>query len=282
MDHAGPSDRFGGVRILAVLSLVLVAAAPSARAGSPSNPAFLGIAMEQLPARGCFVRSVTPDSAAEAAWVQKEDRIVAIDGVATMDCNTLATQIVAHQPGDAIRLDVLRGLDHVVLHAVLMTRAEVLSAKFVGHELDSPEVTDLDDGTSYDLAHLHGRTHVLAWFDARECAACVTLVHRVVDTAESRKDSACSDVVAVTAGDPKELGDLRLGARLGVPVAISPDLESYFVDSGLIERDRAYFMVVDGSGLVRVVTPIATDDDDADAALDEVLAAADQAAHARR
>ena len=40
-------------------------------------------------------------------------------------------------------------------------------------------------------------------------------------------------------------------------------------------------MVIDCRGVVRFVAPIAPDADDLDAALDEVLAAAEQAEHAR-
>lgn len=257
-----------------ILPLVVVGAtAPRALAGPSSNPAFLGIAMDDLPGHGCFVTGVTPDSAADRAGVLKGDLVLALDGVATSACTDITAQIIAHRPGDDVRIDVRRGMEHVVLHAVLVTRAEVLNEKYVGHELDTDDVVDLDDGTRYDLAHLHGRTHVLVWFDARECADCAGLIRRVLETTEARH--ANLELIGVTYGEPKELADLKLSARLGIPVAVAPD--HYFTNTSMFERDRAYFMVIDARGTVRFVTPIVPEADDLDAEIDEVLAAADQA-----
>jgi hypothetical protein len=47
------------------------------------------------------------------------------------------------------------------------------------------------------------------------------------------------------------------------------------------DKDRAFFLVIDCKGIVRLVMPIAPDSDDVDAAVDEVLAGAEQADHAR-
>src|SRR5690242_6304218 len=111
--------------------LVVGATAPRALAGQTSNPAFLGIAMDQLPGHGCYVTGVTPDSAADNAGVLKGDIVLALDGITTADCGDVSAQIVSHRPGDDVRIDVRRGMEHVVLHAVLVTRAEVLNEKYV-------------------------------------------------------------------------------------------------------------------------------------------------------
>ena len=50
----------------------------------------------------------------------------------------------------------------------------------------------------------------------------------------------------------------------------------------MLEDERVFFMVIDGHGVVRFVAPLAPNADDLDAALDDLLAAAEQAEHARR
>lgn len=50
--------------------------------------------------------------------------------------------------------------------------------------------------------------------------------------------------------------------------------------SALDEYNRVYFMVLDRTGVVRFIAPISPDDDAADAAIDDVLAAAEQAERA--
>ena len=281
MDPPTVSDRFCRVKRLALALVAVSALAPAVAAGTSSNPAFLGIAMQPVPMHdGCGVSSVTPDSAAATAGVLQGDAVLALDGTPTRDCVQLAALIVAHHPGDNIRLDLLRGMEHVVVHAVLVTRAEVLNSKLAGHELESIDVVDYDDGTHYDLTTARGGTRVLAWFNAASCGDCAALVRRVVDTGEARrKESAPPRVIAVTSGDPDELATLKLSTRLGVPVAVAP--ERTFAGASMLEPDRAYFMVLDASGVVRFVTPIAPEADDVDAQIDEVLAAAAQAEHAR-
>jgi hypothetical protein len=53
-------------------------------------------------------------------------------------------------------------------------------------------------------------------------------------------------------------------------------------DWTLFENERVHFMVVDCRGDVQFIAPIAPDDDDLDASLDNLFAAAEQAQRARR
>ena len=57
--------------------------------------------------------------------------------------------------------------------------------------------------------------------------------------------------------------------------------ENDFRDLTLKENDRIQVMIVDCRGIVRFVAPVAPDADDLEAAIDEILAAAEQAEHQR-
>ena len=254
-----------------VIGSVLAAAWP-ATAAPPSNPAFLGVMMPGGPTSdpGCIVTGVTAGGAAEAAHVMKLDVILAIDGARTASCTELTAQIIAHQPGDEVHLDILRGREHVQLRVRLQSRAEVLQRKYVGAPLRELDVVDYDDAHEFDLGGLRGDTRVLAWFDPR-CDGCAPLIEKVASTAK---------VVAVTYVEHAEGGRGRLSMKLGVPVALLPSQDE-FDAAAMNETDRAYFMVIDCHGIVRFVLPVVPDADDADAAVDEVLAAVEQAEHAR-
>jgi hypothetical protein len=54
-----------------------------------------------------------------------------------------------------------------------------------------------------------------------------------------------------------------------------------FEHLALKDSERISFMVIDCRGVVRFVAPIAPEADDLDAALDDILAAAEQAEHQR-
>jgi hypothetical protein len=250
-------------------------AASAAHAGVASNPAFLGIGMKDVPG-GCLVDSVTSDGAAASAGVQALDRILAIDGVQTTNCKVLLDQVVAHQPGDLVRLDIVRGAERVTRHATLQTRSDVLQRRFVGHPFKSLDVTDPEEGGQFDLADLGGRTRVVAWFDAEQCSDCDVVVRRVASALDQRNPA---QLVAVAAGRREHIAQARLASKLGVPLAVAD--QSRFENLTLLDKDRAYFMVVDRRGIIRFVTPIATEGDDVDAEIDEVVAAADQAEHNR-
>jgi peroxiredoxin len=269
-----------------VRSLVfLVALAGVAHAGAPSNPAFLGISMDDarghgLAVDGCFVETVTASSAAEAAGLRRSDVIQALDGVPTASCQQLTAEIVAHAPGDLVHLDVIRGAGRVTVHATLSTRAEILHRRLVGHPLESIDAVDVDNRSELDLSELRGETTILAWFDVKRCGDCVPLVRRLGDIVSTphRLDVA-PRMLAVTSGTPDDLASYRTTVNLGVPLAAVD--EAAWNNAATSDGDRVFIMVLDRHGTVCFVTPIAPQDDSLDAAIDEVLAAAEQAEHAR-
>src|SRR5215831_13615234 len=98
--------RFCGVRIAVV---IVVAMASPAAAGSQSNPAFLGISMQQG-FGGVTVDTVTKDSpAAEPNGLKQGDLIVQINGARIQNGNEATAAITANHPGDIIQIDVRRG-----------------------------------------------------------------------------------------------------------------------------------------------------------------------------
>jgi hypothetical protein len=264
--------------------VALVALTGLAYAGPPSNPAFLGISMEDARYRtahdGCRVIEVTQMSAAEAAGLHREDVIEALDGVTTASCTQLTAEIIAHAPGDVVKLDVLRGADKIAVKATLSTRAEILSRRLVGRALDSIDAVDVDTKAELDLAELRGDTTVLAWFDVHRCGDCVGLIRRLADVVQApRKTGNVPRLLAVTFGSATDLANVHTTQSLGVPLAVVD--QRAFETSATNDGDRLFVMVLDRRGHVCFVTPIAPQDDSLDAAIDEVLAAAEQAEHAR-
>jgi peroxiredoxin len=232
---------------------------------------------------GCQVADLVSGGPAKEAGVRPLDLIIAIDGVplasqpATIGpCNVLIAQITSHAPGDTIKLDIRRGFDPVAIKVTLSTRAEVLHRRLVGHSLGSVALSDADDPRrSYDVAS--GQVTVLGWFHADSCSGCSLVFDKVHDQLRERLHGEdVPDVIAVTPDAKPEQGKsaAKKSFTASVPLAFAP--EGALLDGELLESDRVLFVIVDGHGVVRFVAPIAPESDDADAALDEVLAAAEQ------
>jgi hypothetical protein len=267
-----------GMRWLALSFLVVSA---TASAGPASNPAFVGIRMGDVPG-GCQVGDLVAGGPAKEAGVRQFDLITAIDGVqlasqpATIgSCNVLVATITSHAPGDTIQLDIRRGFDPISIKVTLSTRAEVLHRRLVGHSLGSVALSDADDPRrTYDLAS--GHVTVLGWFRADSCSGCSLLFDKVHDRLRERLHGEdMPDVLAATPADKPKQGasPIKKSFTASVPLALAPP-DAF--DDELLEADRVLFVILDCHGVARFVAPIAPDSDDADAALDEVLAAAEQ------
>jgi hypothetical protein len=265
-------------RALAFLAVIVTGTL--AHAGTPSNPAFLGVVMDptRTVGQGCPIISVMSDGAGAMAGLRSGDSVLALDGTVTLNCNDMHSLIVAHQPGDNVRIDVLRSGGRLVLHALLLTRAEVLDRRFVGHTLDNVELTDAEDHSSLEVSELRGATRIVAWFDADHCLECDSLLRAVQRGIDTRTRGA-TKLLAVTTDADGHLAKSGLADKLGVPLAFAPP--QFAEGASLLEADRAYFMVFDSHGIVRFITPVAPEGDDVEAGVDEVLAAAEQAERAR-
>lgn len=294
-----PHVRWAG----SLVALGLAVLATAASAAPASNPAFLGIVMQSRGNVGCEVSSVTRGSSAEDAGLRELDLIVAIDGVATPRCDVLQAEIVAKSPGQIVRLDVKRS-ERVVITATLSTRAEVLHRRLVGQALESLDVVDADDETRhFDLADTRGRTTILGWFVLESCSGCGAVFDRIADgIAERLKDREGSPAVLAVTSRPKPphvqlLSGSRAAPAVAAAVPSSSSLRKYYGFTSMIpialtpketfeelaidDPVRIHFFVVDSRGIVRFVAPVAPGSDDIEAAIDEVLAAAEQAAHLR-
>jgi hypothetical protein len=267
-----------------VLASVL---ASTASAAPSSNPAFLGIGMDPLPPLGCSISNITPDSPAEDAGLRFGDVIVAIEGArifngpGSQPCNVLRDAIMAHRPGEVVKLDVRRGSSNVVINASLSTRADILHRRLVGKRLMPTELVDLDNTErSVDLADQRGQTSVVGWFSLEGCVGCGAVFDRVADGIRERLADARPAMFAVTAPSTRgNLQSMRKTFTSTVPIAIAEQTE--FDDLALKDTDRVNFMVIDCRGVVRFVAPIAPGAEDIEAAVDEVLAATEQAEHLR-
>jgi hypothetical protein len=275
------------MRWLGLGLLAVAAMAPAGAIGAPrqSNPAFLGIGFGQGPG-GCTIESVTPNGPAADAGIHTDDNILAFDEVPLdpkRPCDQLVAAITLHVAGDRVRIDFMRGPVHRNVTATLATRADVLQ-KRVGEHVGPTDLVDVDDPrTHYDLDD-HHKTMVVGFFDDR-CLNCARVFDKISDGLKTRERGARSMdgdvfVLAVTdRGYRDELHDLRKTFTSSVALAAA-DSET-FQSLAMIEPDRAFFMVIDCKGIIRLVTPIAPDSDDLDAAVDEVLAGAEQSEHSR-
>ena len=263
----------------AIAIAALLAAAPAH--AERSNPAFLGISWDDLPSGPCEVKEVIADSPAEAADVRATDQVRAFDGVPIPTCQVLTMMIVSHMPGDSVRLDLWRDNRHVVTTAVLSTRSSIANLR-VGKMLEDA-VQDYDDGSELNLRDLRGQTTILAWADhLGHCDDCGALIRRVGDRVQERGGAATAPQVVAVAKvkGSNELADLQaLHLYLGMRLLVMQVIDGV-ERSALDEYNRVYFMVLDRTGVVRFIAPISPDDDAADAAIDDVLAAAEQAERA--
>jgi hypothetical protein len=246
-----------------------------ANATPQSNPAFLGIQMGQGTG-GVTVESVTKNSpAAEPNGLRQGDLIVQINGARIQNGNEAVAAITANHPGDVIKLDVRRGAQLVHVAVRLSTRADVLYRRFGGRSVDSIDLID-DDGTPVDLSAYRGRVAIIGWVDKR-CSECGRVLSRINDWIQ--RSSRSTLALAVT-NAPQKDAVAALGKQFAVPLARPGS--HLFDDPSLFEAERIHFMVVDCRGDVQFIAPIAPDDDDLDASLDNLFAAAEQAQRARR
>ncbi len=112
------------------------------KAGQPPRHGRLGLFVrgtggEARPG-GLEVVRIEPASAAARAGLQAGDRLVAVDGVATVDATDLGRALTGLPSGAPVRLKVLRGERVVTLHAALDPAAPVVLAQAPGASTPLP------------------------------------------------------------------------------------------------------------------------------------------------
>lgn len=241
---------------------------------------------------GCIVNAVTNCSPAQDAGLRFGDFIIAMDGKPLVDvrgpvthrrpaCDVLREQIMQHAAGDVVAYDVQRGSSRVTLKASLSTRADVQHRCFVGQQMPSIEVDDIDNqADEKNLAELRGKTTVLAWFRLERCVGCGPVFDRIADGIADRvRGESAPQLVGITPVNEDLAPPKRGGFVPSLPVWLAREPD--FRDVTLKESDRIQIMVIDCHGVIQFVAPLAPGSDDLDAAIDEVLAAVEQAEHLR-
>lgn len=258
-------------------------AAPATAAPRSSNPAFLGIQMQDAGGRGpCMIEATTRDSPAAAAGLRGGDLVLSIDGKAIGNCAALLDEITAHRPGDTVAIKVQRLSASVVARVELTTR-DALLRRVIGRPMVETHFVAVDDDRVYDLSALRGQVAIVGLYNP-QCADCAQLFSQFADWArdQARQGRPRPLVLAVSTGEqPRDLKAMQRG--LEVPLAIGEfatgSEDSPFARELVIsDRDRLGMIVIDGRGIVQYVGPIAPHSDDMQAVLDELFAAAEQAA----
>ena len=263
----------------------MLAVSSTAEAKS-SNPAFLGIQMENQNGNvgPCRVSGVTKDSAAESAGVRANDLVITMESKSIGNCDQLVSEIQAKAPGDIIKLVVARDGRHVTVSAKLMSRDEVLRRRFGGLPVPTTKLVRVDDKRAVDISSNNRQTTIIGWYPTT-CAGCDQVFTAVAKwSREERKSSLPIKVAAATAGDirmGRSVNDnvelLKSQAKLlDVPLLVA-DKETY-EHFAIGDGDRIQFMVIDCKGIVQHAAPIVPSSDDYEAVLDELFAAAEQAA----
>jgi hypothetical protein len=249
-----------------------------------SNPAFLGIQMQDAGGRGpCIIELATRDSPAEAAGLRAGDLVLTLDGTPIGNCAVLLDEITARAPGDTIQLKVQR-LSASVIAKVQLTTRDALLHKVIGRPMVETHFVGVEDGKIYDLSALRGQMAIVGLYNPA-CVDCAPLFTKLSDWARrtARKGGPTALVLAVSSGElPRDLRALQ--NTLDVPLAIGEfsssgrDADGFSREVLISDRDRLGVIVIDGRGIVQYVGPIAPNSDDTEAVLDELFAAADQAA----
>jgi hypothetical protein len=278
------------MRFLGVVAMLALAA--PAMASPKSDPAFLGVGMDNS-SGPCRITSVVPGSGAYAAGLRTNDTILAINRTRIESCQpqanvtgaNLLDTVASFDRGDWVTMDVLdlQGQPRV-LKVQLPSRGEIMQRRLAGKRLDRVDlVTAADPTKRFELDDLRDRSAIVGWFKPG-CSDCAyvfgKLASRTADhTGKPATLSLAISTLASTKPEQRAADAQRLQKAIAVPLALA-DQET-FDDVTITDDTRIVFMVLDCRGLVQYVVPIAPSSDDVDAALDELYAAADQARMSR-
>lgn len=263
--------------------MVLVLSAMGVASARPSNPAFLGVGLNDIGGGQnigpCAVSTITQNSPAQIAGMRPGDVFVSIDKTPITNCNGLLAKIQQHAPGDTIDIVVRRDGAEPKLSATLLTREDVLRRRgIVGQPVIATSLTGLDR-QAVDLSDARNKTTIVGWFDA-SCVGCETVFSAVSrwSAKHSKKGSPIRVLGALgdERGNPElALEELKVKQRsFDVPLLIADDETR--ASMTLADPERVYFMVIDHRGVVQHVAPIAPSAEDAEAMLDELFATAEQ------
>jgi len=117
---AGPAE---GVAAIGIASVGL-------RNLYESPKGYMGVQLLRASTGPAVIDEVMEGGAAEEAGLQKNDQIVAVDGVTIQGREALVNEISRRRPGEEITLKVLRGEDEIEIRLSLMDRRESMARHF--------------------------------------------------------------------------------------------------------------------------------------------------------
>ncbi len=277
------------MRWLPLASLVFAFVSSASASDQLSNPAFLGIGMNDIPSQQlphtCQVSNVTRGSGAKAAGMTSGDLIKSIGGKVVPDCNAVLAAVQAHAPGDVVEVEVFRHGMAVKLKATLMTRDEILRRRLVGAPVVTTELFGVDEDRTFDLSANRGKTTIVGWFDPK-CTRCDGVFAKLWDWSRKQVDTPGAPPMPLAVTRPTDPSSRAkdvartstfqsTATKLDVPLALAD--APVYEEFTLPDVERVHFTVVDCRGVVQYVAPVAADGADTDAAMDELFAAAEQA-----
>jgi membrane-associated protease RseP (regulator of RpoE activity) len=231
----------------------------------------------------CMVSGVTKDSAAESAGLRARDIFISMDGKPVPSCDALVAQIQAKVPGDIVKVIVDRSGQQVTVNATLMSRDEVLRKRFGGLPVPTTKLTRVEDKQQVDISATKRQTTIIGWFTTN-CVGCDQIFTTVAKWSREDRKGVPIKVAAATAGDLRMKRPIAENIELlksqsktmDVPLLVT-DAETY-EHFAIGDGDRIQFMVIDCRGIVQYAAPVVPSSEDAEAVLDELYAAAEQAA----
>lgn len=115
-----------GFAISAAEALPIIETLRAQAEGTPRDEAFFGVGLEdrQDGGQGVIVTGVEPGTPAEDVGVTVGDLIVAIDGAPTDGSSALIAAIRDKQPGDEVRVAIVRDTESIELDVTLIARPE--------------------------------------------------------------------------------------------------------------------------------------------------------------
>jgi hypothetical protein len=252
-----------------------------------SNPAFLGIQMQDVTGRGpCMIEGATRDSPAEAAGLRSGDVVISVDAKPIASCNVLLDEITAHAPGDAVAIKLQRqGVSVPVVVQVQLTTRDALLQRVIGKPMVTTHLVGVSDGTIYDLSALRGTLAIVGLYNPA-CVDCAQLFTKILDWSRQKARRGGPQVLVLAVTATEWVRDLRpelLQRALDVPLATGELISSAHDGSPfsrelvISDRDRLGVLVIDARGNVQYAGPIAPGSDDTEAVLDELFAAVVQA-----
>jgi hypothetical protein len=158
-----------------------------------------------------------------------------------------------------------------------------LRKRFGGLPVPMTKLVRVEDRREIDISNSHRQTTIIGWFPTT-CSGCDQLFTKIERWSREERRAMPIKVAAATAGDTRmkrsindNLELLKGQSRmLDVPLLVT-DFETY-KQFTIGDVDRAQFMVIDCRGVVQYATFVLPSADDQEAVLDELYAAAEQAA----